>query len=344
MKKEDGIVIINEVDEKEESFSFTEDALKEQGLSDQEIEKAKETGLLKEENKEEQKDDEVDEDEKEVSDEESEEDESNESEEKLLSEEDYDSFDKVHDIYQNNPDKYRELPKHIKNLYRNSKQLYKQAKIETTKRQQSDYSAIQLRGKVDKLESIVEKVRNNLQKEDVKVEDIEEILDSYNVKIEESKNEDVKGKEELSKNDIDTTKYNTLAKEVEDAGLREYSNFEELVDLAYKYAKTPGKERYQKIIINTVLDEDLDEMQKVDQIVDIAKLNPMYGENKTYKNEKIDRMEKNASKKKTSAALGSSGVRRKTYAEIEPEDIANMSLEEYKKLPPEVIKRLKAQI
>jgi hypothetical protein len=98
-------------------------------------------------------------------------------------------------------------------------------------------------------------------------------------------------------------------------------------------------------------DESTSEKELVDLVVDIARLHSDFGKQSENPvkaeptDEKVDRMVKNSQRKTTSASVsGGNGSRTKTYDELTAEDVARMSLDEYKKLPDAVRRRLKEEI
>lgn len=253
-----------------------------------------------------------------------------------------DSFEKVHEIYEKHPDKFRQLPTNVKALYHNSKGLYKKAKVEEQKRidveKKFEYDSLKQKAAEIKLG----RVREALKKDNLTVEDIESILGDG---VQEKKAEEVKEPE------VDRTQMIQMRiAEVDKLGRVEHEDFDRLVALAQQVVQ--AKPRQLRLLQDALNDDATSEKEIVDLVVDIARLHNDF-EKKAEKeqpvkaqiDEKVDRMVKNSQKKPTSASIGGgTGSRTKSFDEITPEDVARMSLEEYKKLPEPVRRRLKEEL
>lgn len=338
MNKEEGMVTLQEeapIVEKK----VTESSMKEEGFFDNEIALAKKHGIIKEENNEHDgkqvdagKKNEVEADKSKVDD-------------KSFKIEDLDSFEKVHEIFEKNPDKFRELPRNIKALYHNSKGLYKKAKLEEQKRtdieKKLEYDS--LKNKAAEIK--IQKVQEVLKQDKITVEDIEAIISGSNPET----REELKDNKELEQKRQAEFVQSRIA-EADKLGRTEHENFDDIVTLAQ--AVIANKPRQAKLLQDALIDESVSEKELVDMVVDIARLHQDFGK-KTEKgvvhaeptDEKVERMLKNSQKKPTSASLGGSGgSRTKSYNDLTAEDISRMSLDEYKKLPDAVRKRLKESL
>lgn len=322
------------------------------GMTDEEISKAKEYGLIKEEPKENKK--------TEIKNEEKEEKHPPLPE---INVDDLDSFEKVHDLYQTKPEAFYKLPRHVKNLYHNSKGLYKKLKEEEERRKdlenKSDFTKVQEAGSKARLERIRARLKNP---ENLTVEELNEILGGE-VKeekpeekpltkkdledIEAKKNEDLKKKQDsqqkVQRRILDAEAYaNANIKDLTDG---KYQELQAVVDLAEEMAKQ--KPRYMRMINDAFLNDEMTESEVVDVILDIARLNPKWGTpvNGEKKDATVDRMVKNANKQQTSASLnGGKGSRVVTYDDLTPEDAVKLSQAQWNALPDKVRKRIMSQI
>jgi hypothetical protein len=264
--------------------------------------------------------------------------------------EDLDSFEKVHDIFEKTPDKFRTLPAHVRALYHNSKGLYKKAKVEEQKRVdlEKKFEYDSLKNKV--AETKLDKVRNALKKENLTVEELEALIDGVDAAkstAQAEKEEEQKELQEKQQKHISFVQ--ARISEADKLGRAEHENFDDIVALAQKVIAE--KPRQQKLLQDALNDESTSEKELVDLVVDIARLHSDFGKQSENPvkaeptDEKVDRMVKNSQRKTTSASVsGGNGSRTKTYDELTAEDVARMSLDEYKKLPDAVRRRLKEEI
>lgn len=341
----------------ENSVEIPEEVVKEKidvsDLSEEEIKQAKDFGIINDDSI---KKDEVDEQQQ------HEEESKEQKEEVVLKEEDFDNFEKVHELYNNNPNDFYKLPKHIKNFYHNSKGLYKKLKEEEEKRKElesdSQYKKLQDYGYKTKIELLQKRLENpeNLTVEElrdlIKIDKEDDSSDKPITKkdleeIEKSKNNELSKQREKEKNFqrkiIDVEAY--AKNNIKDLTGGIYNVIDDVVGLAQEVAK--AKPRYLEMINNAFLDDSISEADTVDLILDIAKLNSKWG--KTDKGngnqETVNRMVKNAEKQKTSASLsGGKGGRVISYEDIKPEDALKLTQEQWDKLPKKVRDRIMSEV
>ena len=338
MEKAEGTVTLREENPVKENV-VTEEAMREEGFMDEEIASAKEHGIIRKEKANEHdgkqvnagKDNKVEDKKSDVPGE-------------SFKIEDLDSFEKVHEIYEKQPDKFRELPRNIKALYHNSKGLYKRAKIEEQKRadleKKMEYDA--LKNKAAEIK--VQKIQEALKGDKITVEDLEAIIGGYKPETREEPD----NKEDEQKRQAEFIQ--SRIAEADKLGRTEYEDFDHIVTLAQ--AVVSSKPRQAKLLQDALTDESVSEKELVDLVVDIARLNKDFGTksekevvNAAPTDEKVERMLKNSQKKPTSASLGGgSGSRTKSYDDLTAEDVTRMSLEDYKKLPEAVRRRLKEEL
>ena len=353
---EENQVIIPEEPVKEESVSIDNQL---DGLTDEERQMAEKHDLLKKEEKD-QDDQKKDESKKE------DQDEKKEKQPKTLQEEDYDTFDKVHDLYENNKDAFYSLPRSIKNQYHNAKGLFKRVKEEEAKRKQLEddggYNKLQdsiAKAKIERLAKRIQEAKIDPENKGLTVEELEQLIDMQQ-KQEDDGNRPltVKDLEALKQKEAEEQKktqkqeqerQERVAEKIKETEIYaktkissltdgKYEKFEEVVALAHDVAKT--KPRFAKQIADVLNGEDPIE-DVVDTVISIAKINPNYGKTMT----DVDRIEKNAAKTKTSANItGGKGGRVVSYDDLTPEDAARLTKDQYEKLPREVRRRLLMQI
>jgi hypothetical protein len=354
-KDAENVVTLNEP-VTEEPQVITEESLQDDGLSPEEIAMAKEQGMIQKPEKEE-----GEEEKKEAKKVEKKEPE-DEQEPDEINVEELDSFEKVHALFESKPDDFRKLPKHVRALYHNSKGLYKKAKTAEQKRQEiektAQFQTLQEKGAKMKLEKVAEA----LKKEDLTVEELQEILGQS---VEAPKEEKNDGKDDARKEELANQQAQYMQArlaEAEKLGKTEYEDFDDITARAIDYIyKTNDKGQilqgqdgqplvknrlYYKALNDALLSDDVTEMELVNLVVDISKLNPKEVKKKEVEtNENVERIVKNASKKPSSASVGSGGGgRTKTYDELTPEDITNMDQTEFNKIPADIVKRLMQQV
>ncbi len=357
---EENQVFVPDPPAKIEPDNITEEALRENGMSEEEIAIAKDQGMISEPKKDgedgkkaeeppkpaEPKKDEEKEDGKD----------SKEPQKKdALDVEALDSFEKVHELYEKSPEKFRNLPKNVKALYHNSKGLYKKAKTEEQRRHElerkSEFEKVRNKG----AEMRLDKVKEILKKDDLTIEDIEKVLDEGQVAVDNALN---KAKETDDDTD-DEQKAEQMARdrliEANKLGQTEYGNFAGIIRMAEAVmAEKPRyqKMRYQKMLDDVLVDENATEKDLVDLVVGIAKMHEDFdkspgspgkknGAPPKGDDENVSRMIKNSEKKPSSASIGGGrGGTVKSYDELTPEDALLMSDADYAKLPDKVRERL----
>jgi hypothetical protein len=330
--------------------AVTEESMREEGFLDEEIASAKEHGIIRKEKANEHDGKQVDAGSKDAKQKDvgvvGDKDDKQASKDGAFKIEDLDSFEKVHEIYEKQPDKFRELPRNIKALYHNSKGLYKRAKIEEQKRsdleKKIEYDS--LNNKVNGIK--IQKIQDALKGEKITVEDLEAIIAGSKPETrpepEDNKADEQKRQAEFVQSRI---------AEADKLGRTEYEDFDSIVTLAQ--GVLAQKPRQAKLLQDALTDETVSEKDLVDMVVDIARLHKDFGK-KAEKDdpvhagptdEKVERMLKNSQKKPTSASLGGGGgSRTKSYDDLTAEDVTRMSLEDYKKLPEAVRRRLKEEL
>lgn len=355
MPDEDKTVVIQETTE-EVKDNFNEE------LTPEEMKMAEKLNLLKKE--------EVDNGLRKETNEEKESKEVNKTETKVeLKEDDYDSFEKVHDIYEHNKDLFYSLPKAIKNHYHNSKGLYKRVKEEEEKRKKiedsngfekiQDYVA---KAKIERLRKRIIEAKGDPELKGLTVEEIEDLIE-----VSESKKEDdsdrpltrkdleeidrrrqeeynEKNKKDIERQEEIAQKINYVEKYGKDniSALTDgkYKNFDEVVSLSVEIMK--AKPRYAKQL-NEAINGDADEKEIIDIIIDIAKLNKNWNNpaNAGKDKEDINKMASNAKKQQTSAAISSGRSGRVVnFEDLTPEDAARLDRDQWDKIPRDIRRKI----
>jgi hypothetical protein len=269
--------------------------------------------------------------------------------------EDLDSFEKLHDLYQAKPEAFYKLPKNIKQLYHSQKGLYKRMKDEEEKRKSYEDEA-----GLKKIQDSVARIKLDRIKarlaapEGLTVEEMQELIDE---KKEIQNDEKPLTKKDLE--DFDAKKQTEAQKQqqadeerrkvvaekikntesyaidnIDDLTSSKYDNFDDVISLAQEVMKS--KARYVNVFIQA-LNGDASEQEIAEILVDVAKLNPKWGQSvKTDKknDEAVDKLVKNSAKQQTSAALaGGRGTRDIHISEdMDPEDAAKV----WDKIPRDV--------
>jgi hypothetical protein len=274
--------------------------------------------------------------------------------------EDLDSFEKLHDLYQAKPDAFYKLPKNIKQLYHSQKGLYKKMKDEEDKRKkyEDEIGLNKIQNSVAKIK--LDRIKARLANpEGLTVEEMQELIDEKkeiqddNKPLTKKDLEEFEGKkkaeaekvrdEESAKVSARNEKIkNTEAYAIEnlsDLTANKYDNFDDVVELAKEVMSK--KARYASTFTQA-LNGDANEQEIAEIIVDIARLNPKWGESakpesaKMEKNvnESVDKLVKNATKQQTSATLaGGRGAREIHISEdMDPEEAAKV----WDKIPREI--------
>jgi len=338
---EEAKIIIDETEEVEnEDIELSTD-----GLSEQEIALAKETGFLKEEEekKEEEKEEEDGEHEKQSeseSEEDSEDDEQEEGEEEEVNK-DPDNFDEMEKIHEKNEKKFHNT------FSPNQKALYFKMKAEKHKRQETEKRLKLLETELEKNSSSVvineklKKIQEALKGETVTIESLESIINEE-VKEPEKKNE-LNNAEDIQK------KIATKAKFAEDIGQSKYKNFDAISKLAKQVIKNDKTGTYQKLIDDAFVNDNIDESMLVETVVNIARLDPSYQKVSesvdTGKKEKASRVIKNSKKKLSSASVnGASGKTIVSESQITVAQAAKLSTEQWNRLSEKTRERLERGI
>ncbi len=175
----------------------------------------------------------------------------------------------------------------------------------------------------------------------VTVKDLEELKEKTNFENEEKLSrqkyfsERIASAEEYAKNSLDNYEAMTnLAKEVLEGAVE----LPEVIDSKNLSAK----------FVEAINNKEVPIEKLVKYVVDIAKLNPKFGETKSQSsikketNENIDRILKNSSKQQTSAAVSSnnSGRRLVSYDDLTIDDAAKLTPDQWKQVPERVRRRL----
>lgn len=277
------------------------------------------------------------------------------SEESDIPVEDLDSFEKLHDLYQAKPESFYKLPKNIKQLYHSQKGLYKKMKDEEDKRKkyEDEIGLNKIQNSVAKIK--LDRIKARLANpEGLTVEEMQELIEEKKEIQDDNKPLTKKDLEEFeNKKKTEAEKAheeesakayargekikNTEAyaiKNLADLTSSKYENFDDVVELAKEVMSK--KARYASTFTQA-LNGDADEQEIAEIIVDIARLNPKWGESaKTEKksNESVGKLVKNATKQQTSATLaGGRGAREIHISEdMDPEEAAKV----WDKIPREI--------
>lgn len=318
MSEQDGELQITV--EPEAEASHKEEAYDIEGLTDGEIELAKEQGFYKEEEK---KDGEH-EKQSETKPEEN----SNEKEE--VEEPTFEDVEKDEKLI----DKYN----------KNEKALYWKWKTDKQKRQEAQERAKSLEEKLKeavdsgvsgkKLAKIKELLNNP---DSLTIEALQEAIDAQ---IEPDKKPD-----EIDNAQVIQQKVATKAMFAEKIGQAKYENFDAISKLAKEIILADTSKMYQKIIDESFLNDDVDENMLVERVINIARLSPKFNEVvnqvKPEEKENIDRVLQNSKKKVSSASVnGASGRRIISESELTVKQAEKLSKEQWNKLKPETVKRL----
>lgn len=215
---------------------------------------------------------------------------------------DPDNFEAMDEVFEKNEKSFH------KNFSSNQKALYFKNKVEKKKRQEAVAERDDLRTKIDLLKdsslstSKIDKISKLLADPDnlPTFEELQAVLKEQKEEVEDEPK-------------VDTTKLQQkVADKIafsEKIGKSQYENFDVLIKLAGEMFN--NKPRYQKHFDSMLLD-DTDENELVDYVVDIAKLHKDYGKPKVDPKDKeeVNRILKNSKKKVSSAAVGGTSGRR----------------------------------
>lgn len=324
------IEIEEEVEQEENNEDFDIE-----GLSNGELELAKESGLYKELEENENADNKQ----SETKTEEDNEDDSKEKEKEINK--DPDNFEEMENVLNKDEKKFHET------FTPNQKALYFKAKVEKKKRQEIKKENEELNKKIKELQSSsgskkkLDKIKELLENnsDSLTIEQLQAII---------STKEEIEEKIELNE---DKTK-ETIASRIvlaEQIGKGQYNNFNNICNLAGEIFKS--KPRYQKQFDEMVADSNIDETEIVDFVVDIAKLNKDYGKEKVSQEakEKVNRVLKNSKKKISSASIGGSSGKRiisedeLTCAQVQYK-AKTLSSEEYNKFWEKLSEKTKTRL
>lgn len=314
-----------------------------EGLSDQEIEMAKSHGLVKEktdEHKEQPKVDTKDDSVVEVGEEEK------EVEEKSVETPSFEDVEAKEDL--------------ISKYSPNEKALYWKWKSDKKKRQEAIKERDELKATVElsqlkdnvsskKLDRVRELLKNT---ENLTIEALQAIVEGEENKASDApltradleEIEKVRA-EKATQQSQEQKRYMERVATAEQIGKSKYENFDDIAKLAQETVASDKTGTYQKILSEVFIDSEIDEEQIVERVVTIAQLNPKFKEmvNKASDSdkEKVGRAIENSKKKKSSASIGSSGKRVITNeSDLEPQDAAKMTTEQWMKLKESTRRRL----
>lgn len=327
-----------------------------EGLSEEEVQMAKDQGVIKEDKPGENPSDKEEPPEK--------------PEGKSLQEDDYDTFDKVHDLYEHDKEKFYSLPRSVKNQYHNAKGLYKRVKDEEERRKKLEdeggYNKLQdsiAKARIDRIGKRIAEAKADPENKGLTVEELETIIDLQEKADDESRPMTVKDYETLQKKkDEDANrkageeqarqqKVNARVREAEiyaksrisEMTGGKYDKFDDVVTLAYDIIKM--KPRFGKDIAEVLNGDDSIE-DVVDTVISIAKINPKWGTPvSTGKQVDIERIEKNAQRAKTSANLtAGKGGKVVSFDDLTPEDAVKLTRDQWEKLPRKVRHKLLLEV
>ena len=355
LEDQENLVEVEEtVVEKEETFDT-------EGLLPGEVKMAKEHGLIKEEKEKEKKEEKKEDVEhKEQPDTETKEDtgaEEDKTEETKEDEvdKDPDTFEDIDKVFTENEDKFH------KTYTSNQKALYFKHKNERKKRQEAvkELEEVKAQYELNQVKDIaasskLQKISEALNGE-VTIEQLQSIIsggqrtaeagDDKPItkadldKIEADKKVDLEAKQKLQK------KFQDRVNVAEQIGKSKYDNFDNIVKLAQKVVAEDKDGTYQEVLNRAFMDDNLTEEQLISKVITIAKISPKFGElNKSVKPEEKDKVDKaiiNSKKKVSSAAIGSSGGKRKIAEDdLTPDDMEGMSTAAWMKLSDKTRERL----
>jgi len=299
------------------------------GLVPEEVEMAKELGIITEDLKKE-----VKEEKKEVK----------EVAKEDEVDKDPDSFDKIDEVFEKDEKKFHET------YTPNQKALYFKSKADRRKRQEISKEYDDLKAKYDealkganskdKLDKIAELLANK---------DIEPTIDMLQAVINEQKQI-----EEPRQADVDAKQQATFAKiqqknkYAEQIGSAQHENFIEMAKLANELYQQDRENGVYRSAIDSAYGDNVDETGLVNTIIQVAKFHPKFNEiSKTVDNDaknKVDRVIKNSKKKISSATVSSSGSRIVSEADLTPELAAKLPQDKWNKLSPETKDRILSQL
>jgi hypothetical protein len=326
MSEEEKIVI-----EEEPAVEETEDVFNIDGLSDGEIQLAKDHGFIKEEKED---------GEHEESGESKTEEDSGTEEKKPESEEKVEEKEEEHPSF----DQVEEDEKLIDKYDKNAKALYWKWKTDKHKRQESQKETKELRNKLkDAVDSGVSgkklaKIKELLNNPDtLTVESLQGVLEE-DIKVEKDDSELDNAKEIQQKVAV-------KAQFAEKIGSAKYDNFEDISKLAKEVINEDKSGTYQKLVDDSFLNEDVDENMLVERVVNIARMSPKFkdlgNQVEPEKKEKVDRVVANSKKKLSSASVsGASGKRIISESELTADQATKLSTAQWNKLRQDTRDRL----
>lgn len=287
-----------------------------------------------------------------------------------LKEEDYDTFDKVHDLYEHDKDKFYSLPRSVKNQYHNSKGLYKKLKDEEEKRKKLEddngYAKLHdsiAKGRIERLSKRILEAKQDPENKALTIEEVEEIINLQKKEEDKDRPMTVKDFEAMKEKDkavyednekkqrehqqfvADKIKETEIyaKKNISDLTDGKYTDFNAVVTLADEISKS--KPRFARQIAEVLNGDDSIE-DVVDTIISIAKIHPKWGEpNKDGKKIDIERIEKNAQRTKTSANITSgNGGKIVSFEDLTPEDAVKLTKEQWDKVPRKIRQKLLMEV
>jgi hypothetical protein len=328
---EEGKVVIEEVAEAKEEESFDIE-----GLTNEEVDLAKEHGLYKEEEKPKEEEDALHKKQSKAKTQEDSKSEEGGEKSEEVSEEDI-TFEMVEN------DKDGKL---YKKLSRPNRALYHRFKAHKERMFEAEKEAKELKEKLatintDELSSKkIKKIQDALQ--DTTSPITIELLESIINEKSEPKNEEEKKAEEIK---FVQMKVGRKAQHAEDIGKAQYENFENIYKLASEVISADKSGTYQRLIDESFMDDNVDENMLVERVVNIARLSPKFDDVVNQvdpeKKEKEDRVLKNSKKKVSSASIGSSGGRRIiSENELTCEQASRLSLDQWTALKESTKERI----
>jgi hypothetical protein len=310
---EEPLIEINE-GEKEESDGSdgSEDT---EGMSQKEIDRAVELGLIKKDDL--GKQDKPEADKSKVED--------KKDDDEVL---DPDDFDKMEEVLNKDQEKFhKKFTPNAKALYFKSKKLKMRAQ-EAERKYEEAKASLELGSIKDGVSAAkLKQIKEALAGDDLTIEKIQAIIGD----VEEKKDDGRVSREEFDREQKAkaeaTQSFNNRVALAEQIGRSKYENFDQIAILANEVVK--DNKDYLEIIGKAFNDRSIEEDVVVEKIVSFAKLHPKFKEvTKTAspeEREDVNRAIKNSNKPKSSASLGGSSKSiAKREDDLTPEDAANL--------------------
>jgi len=342
---EETITISEEVVVEDKGFSTD-------GLSSQEVDMAKEHGLVIEPKEEDDKSGDEKESDKEEDKPEGDDDGEHKEQPEVESE---DNKDEVKPTYEDVEKDENNLKKYNKN----EQALYWRSKNDRRKKQKavrdleefkaaSELNQVRNSANGNKLKKITEALGG-----DVTVEQLQAIIGDMAEKKDTDPMTKADYQQMQAESSAEAKRNNSLQADkvyrissAEEIGKSKYDNFTQLTTLAQEVVTNDVSGAYSGVLEDAFFNKEIDEEQLVERVVAIAKLNPKYGKSepsveKEVKNDDVTRAINNSKKKVSSASMGSKGGNRTVnYNELTIEDAAKLTTTQWQKLPDKVRDRL----